>query len=90
MKRIVMKKYWLAAAALAAFASAGAAPASAQSRDHTGSMMPFYYDGSGAQVTGSWSAQEAAPAARQNTSRLYLSTQVQPHRTSRDARRTAY
>jgi hypothetical protein len=51
-------KYLSAAFALAAIVAAGTAPASAQSRDHTGSMMPFYYDGEGGQKTGAWSKEE--------------------------------
>jgi hypothetical protein len=56
-------KYLSAAFALAAIVTAGAVPASAQSRDHTGSMMPFYYDETGAQKTGTWSKEEEAGAA---------------------------
>ena len=56
-------KYLSVAVALAAIVAAGAVPASAQSRDHTGSMMPFYYDAAGGQKTGSWSAAEEAGAA---------------------------
>jgi hypothetical protein len=56
-------KYLSAAFALAAIVAAGAVPASAQSRDHTGSMMPFYYDATGAQKTGSWAAEEGAATA---------------------------
>jgi hypothetical protein len=56
-------KYLSAAFALAAIVAAGAVPASAQSRDHTGSMMPFYYDETGAQKTGAWSKEEEAGAA---------------------------
>jgi hypothetical protein len=48
---------------LAAIVAAGALPASAQSRDHTGSMMPFYYEGTGEQKAGSWAAEEKAEAA---------------------------
>lgn len=55
--------YISVAFALAAIVAAGAAPAFAQSRDHTGSMMPFYYDGTGGQKTGSWSAEEEAGTA---------------------------
>jgi hypothetical protein len=58
-------KYLSAAFALAAIVAAGAVPASAQSRDHTGSMMPFYYDETGAQKTGTWSKEEEAGAANQ-------------------------
>jgi hypothetical protein len=53
MKRFIAKKYLSTALALAAFGAAGMLPAFAQSRDHTGSMMPFYYESTGAQVTGS-------------------------------------
>jgi len=63
------------ALALAAIVTAGALPASAQSRDHTGSMMPFYYDATGGQTTGSWSAEEAGTAntqAAQPARPLYL------------------
>ena len=56
-------KYLSAAFALAAIVAAGAVPASAQSRDHTGSMMPFYYDETGAQKTGAWSKEEEAGTA---------------------------
>ena len=55
--------YLSAALALAAIVAAGAGPASAQSRDHTGSMMPFYYEGTGEQKTGAWAAEEKAEAA---------------------------
>jgi hypothetical protein len=55
-------KYLSVAVALAAIVAAGAVPASAQSRDHTGSMMPFYYDAAGGQKTGSWSAEETGTA----------------------------
>jgi hypothetical protein len=67
--------YLSAALALAAIVTAGALPASAQSRDHTGSMMPFYYDATGGQNTGSWSAEEAGAAnhqAAQPARPLYL------------------
>ena len=57
--------YLSAALALAAIVAASALPASAQSRDHTGSMMPFYYDATGGQNTGSWSAEEAGTAHQQ-------------------------
>jgi hypothetical protein len=55
-------RYLSAALALAAIVAAGTLPASAQSRDHTGSMMPFYYDATGGQNTGAWSAEEAGTA----------------------------
>jgi hypothetical protein len=58
-------RYLSVAFALAAIAAAGAVPASAQSRDHTGSMMPFYYDATGAQKAGSWSVEEEGAAANQ-------------------------
>ena len=63
MKNFASANTYLSAAfALAAIVAAGAVPASAQSRDHTGSMMPFYYDETGAQKTGSWSKEEEAGA----------------------------
>jgi hypothetical protein len=50
-----------------------ASPALAQSPDHTGSQMPYYYDGTGSQVRGSWGPQDAAaggrPAARSHHTR---------------------
>jgi hypothetical protein len=67
--------YLSAALALAAIVAAGAVPASAQSRDHTGSMMPFYYDATGGQNTGSWSAEGAGtanPQAAQPARPLYM------------------
>jgi hypothetical protein len=39
-------------------------PAFAQSPDHTGSQMPYYYDGTGGQVRGSWGPQDAAITGR--------------------------
>jgi hypothetical protein len=48
------KKSLSVALALAAFTAAGSVSAFAQSRDHTGSMMPTYYKADGEQVTGSW------------------------------------
>jgi hypothetical protein len=68
-------KYLSVAFTLAAIVAAGTLPASAQSRDHTGSMMPFYYDATGGQNTGSWSAEEAGAAnhqAAQPARPLYL------------------
>jgi hypothetical protein len=68
-------KYLSAVFALAAIAVSGTVPAVAQSRDHTGSMMPFYYDATGGQTTGSWSAEEAGtanPQAAQPARPLYL------------------
>jgi hypothetical protein len=66
MKTVVAStKYLSIALAAAAFVAFGSASAFAQSRDHTGSMMPTYYDNAGGQVTdGSWGKQQAAPAAR--------------------------
>jgi hypothetical protein len=64
MKKFASANTCLSAAlALAAIVAAGAVPASAQSRDHTGSMMPFYYEGTGEQKTGAWAAEEKAEAA---------------------------
>src|SRR5579871_2833228 len=61
MKTLIANRNYLAAAfAAGALAAAGSAPALAQSRDHTGSMMPFYYDGSGEQKTGAWQPEQNA------------------------------
>jgi hypothetical protein len=69
-------KYLSVAFALAAIVAAGAVPASAQSRDHTGRMMPFYYDATGGQKAGSWSAEEEAGTANKQAAQpprpLYL------------------
>jgi hypothetical protein len=69
-------KYLSVAFTLAAIVAAGTLPASAQSRDHTGSMMPFYYDATGGQKTGSWSAEEEAGTANKQAAQpsrsLYL------------------
>ena len=65
MKNFASANTYLSVAfALAAIVAAGTLPASAQSRDRTGSMMPFYYDETGAQKTGSWSKEEEAGTAR--------------------------
>ena len=62
-------KYVSAAFALVAIAAASTVPAFAQSRDHTGSMMPFYYDATGGQNTGSWAPEGTAA---QSSRPLYL------------------
>ena len=41
-----------------------APPALAQSPDHTGSQMPYYYDGTGSQVRGTWGPQDTASGGR--------------------------
>ena len=64
MKNFASANTYLSVAfALAAIVAGGTLPASAQSRDRTGSMMPFYYDETGAQKAGSWSKEEEAAAA---------------------------
>ena len=70
MKNFASANTYLSAAfALAAIVTAGALPASAQSRDHTGSMMPFYYEGTGEQKAGAWAAEEKAEAANETANR---------------------
>ena len=65
MKNFASANTYLSVAfALAAIVAAGTVPASAQSRDRTGSMMPFYYDETGAQKAGAWSKEEEAGTAR--------------------------
>jgi hypothetical protein len=65
---VAAKKSLSVALALAAFTAAGSVSAFAQSRDHTGSMMPFYYKADGEQATGSWgpAAANTAPAVVQH------------------------
>jgi hypothetical protein len=46
-----------------------ASPALAQSADHTGSQMPYYYNSTGSQMRGSWgpaAARFTRPVAQQN------------------------
>jgi hypothetical protein len=64
MKRFITNQLVSAAIGLATFAVVGTVPALAQSRDHTGSMMPAYYDESGKQVTGSWAPEATAQSQR--------------------------
>lgn len=46
-------------------------PALAQSPDHTGSQLPYYYDNTGGQLRGSWGPQDTdvsvGPATRRHT-----------------------
>jgi hypothetical protein len=58
-----------------------APPAFAQSTDHIGSPMPYYYDSTGGQMRGSWAPQvsQATPgsrpaATRRNGSHAYAMT----------------
>ena len=46
-----------------------ASPALAQSPDHTGSQLPYYYDSTGGQMRGSWAPQDGGihPATRRHT-----------------------
>ena len=49
-------------ALLAATAAAGlASPVFAQSYDHYGSPLPYYYDSSGSQIWGSWGPKQHGP-----------------------------
>lgn len=61
-------------AAMAALMTAGlAAPAAfAQSVDHTGSMMPHYFDSNGTEVFGSWAPQVVAKSRPSVTRRSGL------------------
>ena len=45
---------WKNAIAAALMTAGLAAPAFAQSSDHTGSQMPHYFDSNGAEIFGSW------------------------------------
>jgi hypothetical protein len=69
-------------AAAAILAANIVSPAFAQSSDHTGSQMPYYYDNTGAQLRGSWGPQDtasgAAPVTRRHT--LYGDAPERSHR----------
>lgn len=43
-----------------------ASPALAQSFDHTGSQLPYYYDGTGKQTWGTWGPSQASAEGRQS------------------------
>jgi hypothetical protein len=45
---------------VAILAASIVSPALAQSPDHTGSQMPYYYDNTGGQVRGAWGPQDTA------------------------------
>ena len=60
-------KIFIVAAALTASI---ASPAFAQSSDHTGSQMPYYYDSNGKQTWGAWGPQDAT-AIRRSTTRSH-------------------
>lgn len=68
--------------AAAVFAASVVSPAFAQSADHTGSQMPYYYDNTGGQQRGSWGPQDAAsnatPVMRSHT--LYGYAPARHHR----------
>ena len=78
MKRFTATKHlstaFAAAAALVLLGAAGTVPAFAQSRDHTGSMLPFYYDSTGAQITGAWGPPTAPSVG--SRSPLYLKVEA--------------
>lgn len=61
------KLLFVAAVAATAFA----APAFAQSADHTGSQLASYYDGSGKQTFGTWAPQAAQARQPRQTRGLY-------------------
>jgi hypothetical protein len=80
MKRFITNQLVSAAIGLATFAVIGTAPALAQSRDHTGSMMPAYYDESGKQVTGTWAPEATAQSTTQSPRGLYAQARLPRHR----------
>jgi hypothetical protein len=57
----------------AAIATTIAAPAFAQSTDHTGTLFPSYYNGDGKQAFGSWQA-PGRPVIRPQVRSIYNST----------------
>ncbi len=60
------------AVAAAILAASIVSPAFAQSSDHTGSQMPYYYGNTGTQVRGSWGPQDTVPRAGLATRRHAL------------------
>jgi hypothetical protein len=80
MNRIVSRQALSAVLIAAAFAGAGAAPASAQAVTREGSALPHYFDTNGELKWGSWgpaaAEQKAASIPRRN---LYLSARPHSH-----------
>jgi hypothetical protein len=65
--RLAMINKLKIATAAALVAAGVASPAFAQSADHTGSQMPYYYDSTGKQMWGNWGPQETASNTRAAT-----------------------
>jgi|HubBroStandDraft_6_1064221.scaffolds.fasta_scaffold4668749_1 hypothetical protein len=74
MKRVISSKALSAVLIAAAFAGAGAVPASAQAVTKEGSALPHYFDKDGSIVWGGWGPQAAEQHAAAPSRTLYLST----------------
>lgn len=59
-----MTNKWKIAIAAALMTAGLAAPALAQSADHTGSQMPHYFDNNGVEIFGSWGPPAPATSGR--------------------------
>lgn len=64
-----MTNKWKIAIAAALMTAGLAAPAFAQSADHTGSQMPHYFDNNGVEVFGSWGPATPAASTRHSAAR---------------------
>jgi hypothetical protein len=73
----MMTKSKLAFAA-AAFAVMFSAPAFAQAVDHTGTLQPSYYDGSGKQLVGNWAPSGASSKPVAQVRPLFNAAQARP------------
>ena len=80
MKRFISRKALSAVLIAAAFAGAGAVPASAQAVTKEGSALPHYFDKDGGLVWGGWGPQAAEQHAAAPSRILYLSAKPHAHR----------
>jgi hypothetical protein len=62
--------------AVAALAMTFSIPAYAQAVDHTGTLQPSYYDGTGKQLVGSWASSSTAAKPIVQTRPLYNSAVI--------------
>lgn len=69
--------------AAAALTASVVSPAFAQSPDHTGSQMPYYYDSTGKQTWGTWGPQDVTGSRRSTTRSHGLYGYVAPRRSQR-------
>jgi hypothetical protein len=80
MKTLVSSKVLSIALVAAAFAAVGAAPASAQSMTHDGSLLPHYFDNNGELKFGGWAPPAAEHQVTGPSRSLYLYAKPHAHR----------